>query len=108
MAWGQGAPARSRVPRTICTRLSRETHRRAVGLVPAALKAKMEIKNILPPGSEPKSAQNHEFPWENVNPDPPPGPPGGGGAKIKIKNVLKHNWVVDGSVVVLHLSKPQD
>ncbi len=43
----------------------------------AVLRAKMKIKNKLPPGSGPESAQNHQFPKENVIPDPPRTPVGG-------------------------------
>ncbi len=46
------------------------------------------------PGSGPESAQNPRSPQENCSPDPPPGTPDGGRAKNKIKNVLRHNWVL--------------
>ena len=51
----------------------------------AALKAKSEIKNVLPPGSGPESAPNPLSPKEHASTDPPLGSVGGGRAKNKIE-----------------------
>ncbi len=76
-------------------------------LVLGALRAKVEIKSTLPPGSGPESAQNNRFPKENNSPDPPPDPPGRGETRTKQKGSLKtagttrgrgFNWSVEACV----------
>jgi hypothetical protein len=56
-----------------------------------ALKVKFKLKlNSPPPGSRPRSAQNHRPPSEKHSPDPPPDPPGGMGDQQKTKSVPKY------------------
>ncbi len=77
-------PAKSARQRRTWPLATSKTH------IPAALRAKMQITNILPPGFEPESAQNPRCPEEDGSPDSLPGLPGGwGGGKDKTKTAFK-------------------
>ncbi len=64
-------------------------------VVPAALKANIQLNRILPPcKSGPAPAPNPRFSKGAFHPRHSPGPSGGRGAKNKIKAALKYSWVV--------------